>query len=89
MTDRTAAEAPVLGYICAACGAPAECDLVDLDTGATLTCDRCGGKTVVVLQSIEQYVADHSGMMHQGCIVCGRHTMLSSICEICYEDRCA
>lgn len=28
---------PEMGYICAACGAPAECNLVDLDTGTTLT----------------------------------------------------
>lgn len=46
---------PTMGYICAVCGAPAECNLVDLDTGATLTCNRCGGKTVVVLQSAETY----------------------------------
>lgn len=46
---------PVMGYICGVCGTPAECDLVDLDTGTTLTCDRCGGKTVVTLQSAEAY----------------------------------
>jgi len=51
----TITHTPVLGYICAVCGAPAECALVDLDTGATLTCDECGGRTVVSLQSVEAY----------------------------------
>jgi DNA-directed RNA polymerase subunit RPC12/RpoP len=54
----TITHTPVLGYICAVCGAPAECALVDLDTGATLTCDECGGKTVVVLQSAEAYTGE-------------------------------
>lgn len=41
---------PVLSYICAACGASAECASVDLGTGVTLTCNVCGGKTMVSLQ---------------------------------------
>jgi hypothetical protein len=49
------------------CGAPAECALVDLDTGATLTCDECGGKTVVSLQSVEAYTgASFYGDKHFG-----------------------
>ncbi len=44
---------PVLGYICAVCGAQAECALDDLGTGATLTCNVCGSKTMVSLQPVE------------------------------------
>lgn len=42
-------------YVCAVCGGLASLE-DDLDSGATLTCDECGDKTIVLLLSGAQYV---------------------------------
>ena len=48
LRDRTTA------YICAACGGFGHVVLDSLDSGTTLTCEGCGGKTVVDLDTPEQ-----------------------------------
>jgi hypothetical protein len=44
-----------LAFICACCGAIGYCACESIDSGTTLTCDSCGGKTVVLLQTTEEY----------------------------------
>ena len=42
-------------YTCAHCRAFAACELDDLDTGTTLTCNKCGKDTVIVLMHVGGY----------------------------------
>ena len=47
-----------LTYICAHCGGLAEVSLWEielLDSGTTLTCDKCGEKTVILLVKQSEY----------------------------------
>lgn len=45
-----------VSYLCACCGAPSyPPELSSLDTGTTLTCSECAGKTVVMLTSTDHY----------------------------------
>lgn len=48
------AESRKVAYICAACGGFAYVVIDSLDSGTTLTCDTCGGLTVVDLDTPEQ-----------------------------------
>ena len=44
-----------LAYLCAECGGFAYTSADSLDSGTMLTCDKCGGKTVVLLLTTAQY----------------------------------
>ncbi len=56
---RATQEKPGLCYLCAVCGAPAYTDCLSLDTGATFTCERCGGQTTVTLSTPDEYCRMH------------------------------
>ena len=44
-----------IAYPCACCGAPAYAAVDSIDTGTTLTCETCGGKSIVSVETGEWY----------------------------------
>jgi DNA-directed RNA polymerase subunit RPC12/RpoP len=54
-----------LAYICAACGGFGYAEIDSIDSGTTLTCDSCGGKTVIDLNTPEQRKADYLRLNHK------------------------
>ena len=50
----------VFAYFCAACGVQAYAAIDSIDSGTTLTCEACGGKTVVDLDTPERRTARYA-----------------------------
>jgi len=61
-----------IAYNCAVCGAiaysPADC--LSIDTGTTFTCEDCGGKTVVSLMTVDEYVSPRKKNLQGSCLKC-------------------
>lgn len=44
-------------FQCAECGAIAQAEIDTLDSGTTLTCNKCGGDTIILLLRVGEHVA--------------------------------